>query len=432
MGPQLVGPQPGEDAVVRVLVIQPAETGLVIIRLIQGRFMTIEVVEIPDQPLLAAVPGVLQQVPGQLGIVIPLVALGDLGTHEVELLAGVGIHEAHVGAQVGGLLPLVPGHLVEQGVLAVDHLVVGEGQNEVLVIVVHHGEGHVVVVVATVNGLFLHVAEGVVHPAHIPLEAKPQATEEGGTGDPGKGGGLLSDGHGVGVLAVHLLVGPLQEADRLVVVVAAIDVGHPLTGVAGVIQIEHGGDRIHPQAVDVELVEPEQGAGHQELAHGVATEVIDVGVPVRVPATARIFVLVERRAVEAGQAVGIGREVGGHPIQNHADPRLVALIHEVFEIVGRAVAAGGGEHAHRLVAPGAAEGVLGDRQQLDVGVLHLLDVIHQFHRQLAPAQAVAVRVTLPGAHVQLVDGEGLFALVIELTLAPGGVLPLVLAVVIDH
>ena len=149
------------------------------------------------------------------------------------------------------------------------HLVVGERQNEVLVIVVHHGEGHVVVVVATVNGLFLHVGEGVVHPAHIPLEAKTQAAQEGGTGDPGEGGGLLGDGHGVRVLAVHLLVGPLQQADRLVVVVAAIDVGHPLAGVARIVQIEHGGDRIHPQAVDVELVEPEQGAGHQELAHRI-------------------------------------------------------------------------------------------------------------------------------------------------------------------
>ncbi len=150
--------------------------------------MTVEVVEIVDQPLLAAVLGILQQVPGQLGIVVPLVALGDFGAHEVELFARVAVHEAHVGAQVGGLLPLVARHLVEHGVLAVYHLVVRERQDEVLVIVVNHGEGHVVVVVATVDRLFLHVGEGVVHPAHIPLEAKTQAAEEGGTGDPGKGG----------------------------------------------------------------------------------------------------------------------------------------------------------------------------------------------------------------------------------------------------
>ncbi len=203
----------------------------------------------------------------------------------------------------------------------------------------------------------------------------------------------------MGVLAIDLLVGPLEQADRLVVVVAAIDVRYPLAGVARIVQIEHGGDCIDPQAVDVELVEPEQGAGYEELAHCVAAEVVDVGVPVRVPATARIFVFVERGAVEAGQAVGIGREVGWYPVQNDADAGLVALVNEVFEIVRGAVAAGGREHAHRLVAPGAAEGVLGDRQQLDVGVLHLLDVGDQLHRQLAPAQAVAVRVTLPGADV---------------------------------
>ncbi|MNK46985.1 hypothetical protein D3C87_657860 [compost metagenome] len=235
----------------------------------------------------------------------------------------------------------------------------------------------------------------------------------------------------MGILAVHLLVGPLEQADRLVVVVAPVDVWHPLTGVAGIIQIEHGGHRIHPQTVDVELVEPEQGARHQELAHVVATEIVDVGVPVRVPATARILVLVERSAVEAGETMGVGREVGRHPVEDDAYAGLVAGVDEMLEVIGTAVATGGGEHAHRLIAPGAAEGVLGDRHQLDVGVAHLGDVVDQLHRQLAPVQAVPVGMTLPGAHVQLVDGERLLPLVVALALAPGGILPLVLLVVVD-
>ena len=59
VGPLLVGPQPGKDTVVGVVVIQPAETGLLIIGLIQGSFMTVEVVEITDQALLTAVLGIL-------------------------------------------------------------------------------------------------------------------------------------------------------------------------------------------------------------------------------------------------------------------------------------------------------------------------------------------------------------------------------------
>ncbi len=76
--------------------------------------------------------------------------------------------------------------------------------------------------------------------------------------------------------------------------------------------------------------------------------------------------------------------------------------------------------------------MLGDRQQLDMGVGHLLDVGHQLHRQLAPAQAVAIGVTLPGADVQLIDGERLLALVVVLAGDPLRILPLVLGVVIDH
>lgn len=59
------------------------------------------------------------------------------------------------------------------------------------------------------------------------------------------------------------------------------------------------------------------------------------------PATARIFIFVERGAIETGQPVGIGREVGGNPVQNDADACLVTLVDEVFEIIGRTVAAGG-------------------------------------------------------------------------------------------
>lgn len=108
------------------------------------------------------------------------------------------------------------------------HLVVGERQDEVLVIVVHHGEGHLVVVITAMHRLLLHVAQGVVHPAHIPLETKPQPAQEGGTRNAGEGGGLLGYGHRVGILTIDCFVEPLEQADRLVVVVAAIDVGYPL------------------------------------------------------------------------------------------------------------------------------------------------------------------------------------------------------------
>ena len=62
---------------------------------------------------------------------------------------------------------MVAGHLAEHGALAVDHFIVGEGQNEVLGEGVEQREGQVVVVVTAVDGILRHIFEHVVHPAHV-------------------------------------------------------------------------------------------------------------------------------------------------------------------------------------------------------------------------------------------------------------------------
>ena len=63
------------------------------------------------------------------------------------------------------------------------------------------------------------------------------------------------------------------------------------------------------------LVQPEQGAAQQKAADFVAAIVEDAALPVRVIAFARVSVLVEKRAIETGQAVAVGGEMGRHPIQ---------------------------------------------------------------------------------------------------------------------
>jgi hypothetical protein len=84
-------------------------------------------------------------------------------------------------------------------------------------------------------------------------------------------------------------------------------------------------------------------------------------------ALARVGVLVQRRAVEARQAVASRGKCARHPVEQHADAVAVAAVDEVAQIVGRAEAAGRREVAGGLVAPGIVERMLGDRQQLDVG-----------------------------------------------------------------
>ncbi len=124
-------------------------------------------------------------------------------------------------------------------------------------------------------------------------------------------------------------------------------------------------------------------------------------------AQARILVLVKVRAVEKRQAVGVGREMRRYPVQDHADPVLVQVIHEVHEIFRRAVPAGGREIARRLVAPRFIEWMLHHRQQLHVREAHFLDVVHQLLGKFAIVQHAMVffRRAPPRAEVNFVDRQ---------------------------
>ena len=124
-------------------------------------------------------------------------------------------------------------------------------------------------------------------------------------------------------------------------------------------------------------------------------------------AQARVGVLVEVGAIEIAEAVRIGREVAGHPVEHEADAGLMAAVDEARERLGRPMPAGRREQADRLIAPGAVERKLRDREQLEVGEAHLLDVGHQPVGQLIVAE-VAVAVLghpHPGADVALVDRD---------------------------
>ena len=73
-------------------------------------------------------------------------------------------------------------------------------------------------------------------------------------------------------------------------------------------------------------------------------------------ALARIGVLVERGAVEAGQAVRVGREVRRHPVEDHADAGAVRAVDEAGEAFRRA------EAGRRRVEPGGLVAPATDRR----------------------------------------------------------------------
>ncbi len=135
------------------------------------------------------------------------------------------------------------------------------------------------------------------------------------------------------MLEVRLLVELLEKGDRRQVLATAEFVGDPVARLAAVVEIEHRGHRVATDAVDVVLVEPEQGVGDEEVADLVAPVVENQRSPVAMLALTRIGVFVERRAVKAPQAVAVAGEVGRHPVQNHADAVLMAKVDKIHEVL---------------------------------------------------------------------------------------------------
>jgi hypothetical protein len=171
-------------------------------------------------------------------------------------------------------------------------------------------------------------------------------------------------------------------------------------GAPGVVEVEHRGDRVDAQTVDVELLEPVDRVGDEEVAHLGAAEVEDVRPPVGLVAAARVRVLVQRTAVEPRQRELVPREVRWDPVEDDADPALVEAVDEVPELVGAAEPAGGGVVAGHLVTPGRAVRVLHDRQELDVGEAQIGDVVHQVLGEVQIGVALP-----PRAEVDLVDAH---------------------------
>ena len=406
-GPVAVHPVALEDehGLLGVAAVDPGEARLLAVARVQRALRAVGPVEVAHEPAHALVVLVAQQVPVERDVVVPLALLRELAAHEEELLARMRPHEPVVGAQVRELLPAVTGHLADHRSLAVHHLVVAQRQDEVLREGVDRAEGHLVVVVAPIDGVLVHVLEGVVHPPHVPLEVEAQPPVGHGTRDAGPGGGLL--GHGG--RARHpggLLVGGAQEGDGVEVLAPAVAIGNPLSRLARVVEVEHGGHRIHAQRVHVILLEPERPRRAQEVRDLGAAEVVDQRVPVAVEPQARVLMLVERRAVEAREPVRVGREVRRHPVHDDAQARPVQPVHEGREAVGVAVARGRREEPDGLVAPGARERVLRDGQQLDMSEAHVGGVVREQLGDGRIVEHLAVPAPAPGAQVDLVDRDG--------------------------
>ena len=402
-----VAAQESNDGLLVVIRHDPLEAFPAVIHLPHGGGLGVEAVQILDVLLQLLVLFVAEEHPVQRFLFVPLDELAELLAHEQQLFARMGEHVAVEGTQVGELGLIVAGHLVDEAALAVHHLVMADGQHKILAEGVEEAEGHLAMIAGAEQRVGLHVGEHVVHPAHVPLEVKPKAAVRRGLGHQRPCGGFLGDHHFVGMAGQDGGVHLLQEGDGLQIFLAAVLVLLPLAVLAVVVQIQHAGHRVHAQTVHMVLLDPEQRAGHQEALHLIHAIVEHHGTPFLMLAAAGVGILVAGLTVEHVQAVAVLGEVGGHPVQDHADTSLMELVHKGHEIMGRAVAAGGGKITGDLIAPGSVKGIFGDGQQLHVGVAHFLDVGDQLVRQfgIVIGNLIFRILHLPAAGVHLIDGH---------------------------
>ena len=308
-------------------------------------------------------------------VVAPFNKLADLVAHKVEL--GTGVRHLVKGqrAQAGKLAPPVARHAADQRTLAVYDLVVAQWANKVLGKGVHDGEREQPVVAGAPRKIGLHVVQGVVHPAHVPLVVEAQAAVLWRIGHERPRGGLLGHHHHVGVVCLHGAVDLTDKRAGVQVLLGSVLVELLLARIVDAkVEVQHAGHAIHANAVHVEVLEPIQHVGDQEGAYLTAGEIELMRAPVGVN-----LVLKQHVAVKGGKPVGVGAKTAGHPVHDHANASLVARIDKVHELLRVAVARRGGIVAGCLVAPGTIEGMLHERHDLNVRVAHIAHVVHELH-----------------------------------------------------
>ena len=301
------------------------------------------------------VEGIFQQVPVQLPFFVPLPEVSHFVAHEVQLLARVHVHIKIEGAQLGAFFRIGAPQLINDGLFAVHHLVVAQGQQIQLVVEVVHTENDLAVDIWPLTEGGSKIVQRIMHPAHIPLVVEAHAVVAGGSCHLEEVGGVLGGVDAGGPALVQAVVQAAQKVHGTLVH-AAVRVALP---------VQRAGDGIHTDTVAVVYVHPQGGSAVQKAAHLAAVVVEVAGAPLAVAHIA--VVLVEVGAVKLCQSVGVGGKVHRHKVHDDADAHAVAGVDEAGKLGGSAVAAGNGKVTGGLVAPAAIEGMFGQRQQLHMG-----------------------------------------------------------------
>ena len=140
-------PQKANNAFFPIMKIHPLKTFLSKIQLMDGRFGSVEVIEVSDPPLDSLMRRIRKPMPFEALLMDPFSPLTELRTHEHQFFTGVTIHVSEKHSEIGHSLPFVSGHLPDQSTLPIGHFIVRKGKDEIFIKGVPDTEGQLMVVV---------------------------------------------------------------------------------------------------------------------------------------------------------------------------------------------------------------------------------------------------------------------------------------------
>ena len=148
-------------------------------------------------------------------------------------------------------------HFIQQALLSVHTFIVGNRQDIMLVISIHHGKGHVIMHTAAVYRISLHISKRIVHPPHIPFVGKAQSAFGHRMCNLGEIPRFLGNHHHSGKFLRYYGIERFDKFHCRQIFAAAVAIRLPLSFLPAVIQIQHTAHRIYTQAVDMILLQPE-------------------------------------------------------------------------------------------------------------------------------------------------------------------------------
>ena len=259
----------------------------------------------------------------------------------------------------------------------------GQYKNIFFTVGIHHTEQQLIVSTLAEQRIHGHIFQEIVHPAHIPLIIKSETASVHIACHHRISRRFLGYHLNIRVAFLHNRIEMFQKFNGFQILLAAINIRAPFTILSSIVQIEHRSHRIHTQSVNVILFNPIQCIGNEEVADFLTSVIKDQCSPVRMFASLRIRIFIERLPVKTCQSVQISWKMRRYPVKDHTDLMLMQIIYKIHKIFRCSVAGRRCVITGHLISPGSIQGMFHDRHQFHMCVSHIQHIVGDLFGQIS-------------------------------------------------